>query len=123
MDKKILINKGLICPYCERKTHFQMTNIGTNIYICHDCRAWVGCYRGTNNALGRLAKDDLRKLKIEAHNEFDKHWKSGKYKRREMYRWLSEKMNLPQHETHIGMFDEEQCRRCIELCRNPNLTI
>ena len=32
------------------------------MYICRDCNAYVGCYRDTNKALGRLADSELRHL-------------------------------------------------------------
>ena len=32
------------------------------------------------------------------------------------YKWLSEKLEIPLEETHIGMFDMETCNKVIKLC-------
>lgn len=37
--------------------------------------------------------------------------------REDAYEWLSERLGIPRYLTHVGMFDEAQCRRTIELCK------
>ena len=32
------------------------------------------------------------------------------------YRWLSGQMGTPIELTHIGMFDEKQCKKVIQIC-------
>lgn len=44
-------------------------------------------------------------------------WKSGDMNREDAYEWLSERLGIPRYLTHVGMFDEAQCRRTIELCK------
>ena len=45
-------------------------------------------------------------------------WQSGAFylRRNAAYSWLSEKMALPKEETHIGMFDVEECISTIFIC-------
>lgn len=33
--------------------------------------------------------------------------------REDAYEWLSERLGIPRYLTHVGMFDEAQCRRTI----------
>lgn len=63
---------GKICPYCGKPTEFVDSSViyGRSygmIYLCRDCRAYVGVHKGTNQALGRLANAELRDAKKEAH--------------------------------------------------------
>lgn len=51
------------------------------------------------------------------HRLFDDMWKSGDMNREDAYEWLSERLGIPRYLTHVGMFDEAQCRRTIELCK------
>lgn len=124
---------GKVCPYCGKATEFvdskevYAKSYG-NIYLCRDCNAWVGVHKGTDRALGRVANQELRNLKTEAHNLFDRQWKQltvfgfslGKA-RRLCYSWLATQFNFPVEWTHIGMFDEEQCRKVIQLVNELNL--
>ena len=77
MDKRQLIFTGKICPYCGKETElidsaevYHGVSYGW-MYICRPCDAYVGCYKGTKKALGRLANAELRKYKHEAHGVFD----------------------------------------------------
>ena len=47
-------------------------------------------------------------------------WKGGAIHRRTAYDWLSRRMGLPMDQTHIGMFDVEQCKRVVEICAAQN---
>lgn len=124
-----MISRGLVCPYCMRKSEYinsaevYGTDYG-NLYICRPCKAWVGVHHGTSRvALGRLANEELRKLKRLAHKNFDQLWKKkvangmSQYEARTLgYRWLSGQMGTPIELTHIGMFDEKQCKKVIQIC-------
>lgn len=126
------ILRGIICPYCKKPTKIakQIEVYGTEKYgtelvrVCWECDAWVGCHAGTNKAKGRLANKELRGLKIQAHAYFDPLWKMhmkrynyDQNKSRNMtYEWLADEMGLDREECHIGMFNENQCKRVIEIC-------
>ena len=119
--------KEVKCDYCGKLANFVDSAIvyGTSygmIYYCARCKAWVGVHRGTDTPLGRLADADLRKLRKIAHAFLDRMWRGNRnMTRADVYRWLSEKMGLPVEETHIGLFDLEQCRKAIDFCKNYSL--
>lgn len=119
---------GKVCPYCGKPTEFVDSSViyGRSygmIYLCRDCRTYVGVHKGTDQALGCLANAELRKAKKEAHFYFDqiaktnlinKIWKKyipNTSNRNKAYLWLSIQV------CHIGMFDVENCKRVVELCK------
>ena len=117
---------NVICPYCARQA--KPVN-GAAIYQnrpdlhklifwqCKPCDAYVGCHRGTMKPLGRLADKTLRLAKQRAHAAFDPLWKSRHMTRSAAYEWLAGVMELPVSQTHIGMFDNAQCRKAVEASR------
>lgn len=127
------INYWLVCPYCSKRSSYVDSKVlysGKSywmVYCCFDCQAWVGVHkiRWNKKALGRLANKTLRMLKVETHEYFDWLWTAKMKKancskfeaRTKAYCWLSTQMSLPLEETHIGMFDEEQCKKAIEICK------
>lgn len=125
-----LIFTGKICPYCGDETQLLSDeevygqSYGGKCWVCWPCAAWVGCHKGTDKALGRLANKELRDAKQRAHAYFDILWRAKMKKgysktkaRRLAYTWLSEELKIPFHLTHIGMFNLNECKRVVELCR------
>ena len=117
--------KKVFCDYCGRRAEYVDSKIiyGKSygmIYLCRNCMAYVGVHKGTDKPLGRLANAELRRWKKEAHAAFDPLWQRGRFRgrRNDAYRWLAEQMGIPVEETHIGMFDIEQCRRAIQIIGN-----
>lgn len=125
MNYEEKIGKGLLCRYCGRQTELtgsaEMYN-GVSygmMYICRACNAYVGCHKGTTQAYGSVADSELRELRHMAHGWFDPIWqKKIKRSRYNAYSWLSLRLGLNKNITHMGMFDKEDCRRVIELCKN-----
>lgn len=114
------------CPYCQQETHLVTGKLiyphrydleDKQFYLCKPCDAYVGCHKGTNKPLGRLANAELRRYKIKAHALFDPVWKSGNMPRAEAYKWLAESLNIPAKDCHIGEFDIELCKKVIEICK------
>ena len=89
--REILVLTGHLCPKCDEFTEFVESS---EIY-------------GTDFGL----------LYRSAHRLFDDMWKSGDMNREDAYAWLSKRLGIPRFLTHVGMFDEAQCRRTIELCK------
>jgi hypothetical protein len=88
-------------------------------YKCDTCGAYVGCHPGTDRPLGRLANAELRKAKSEAHAAFDPKWQRGKWAPRwRAYTKLAALLGIPSEDCHIGMFDIEQCKRVVEVCKD-----
>lgn len=120
------------CPYCGANVvlrdasyvyHKAKSKEYGNVWVCKNyprCNAYVGCHKGTDIPLGRLANERLRTLKTEAHRQFDPIWKSGLMSRKDAYKWLSDMLDIPLTECHMGMFDIKMCQRVIHLCRQQD---
>lgn len=115
-----------VCLYCDKKSELVGGDIiyphrpdlaHKKFYFCKPCDAYVGCHGGGTKPLGRLANRELRKLKSQAHSFFDPIWKQRKMTRADAYKWLSEKLDIPIEQTHIGMFDVDLCKKTIENCK------
>jgi len=120
MDKKLIdkMMKGKLCPYCKSESKLVDSSIiyGKSygpIHYCQPCDAYVGCHKGTNKALGRLANKELRHWKKEAHLYFDKLWKDCGENRSEVYGHLGDHLQLDPEHTHIGMFGIDTCKKVI----------
>lgn len=123
VDKTKLINKGLVCPYCDCFTQlvdsaefYNGTSYGP-VYACRPCRSWVGVHRGTTAALGRVADGELRNAKYMAHYYFDIIWRNKHMPRKQAYKWLAKQLRIPAKDCHIGWFDLKQCNKVIEVSR------
>lgn len=131
------------CPYCRKPAKFHLSSEviyhGRDygpVYVCHPCRAWVGAHRDSLLPMGRLANATLRRWKQDAHRAFDPLWRNlqaaypeydsylaipkhmRNIARSRAYAWLAHFMGLSQQDCHIGMFDDEQCRRCVALIQD-----
>lgn len=129
ISSNALLYASKICPYCGKGTEYVDSSVvyGRSygmIYLCRLCDAYVGVHRGTSNALGRLANNELRHWKKEAHKYFDALWQRKMNKgfskheaRTGAYKWLGEQMELPAELVHIGMMNVEQCKKVVDVCR------
>ena len=116
------------CPYCGKDAELttgytvyphRLDLADLKVWACLPCDAWVGTHKDSpkHAPLGRLANAELRKAKMAAHAAFDPLWKSGRMSRSKAYSLLAESMGLPKKDTHIGMFDVEQCKQVVEACK------
>ncbi len=65
-----------------------------------------------------MKNKELGKLKIKAHAYFDLLWKQGLMTRKQVYSNLVTWMDLTtQHNAHIKQFNQEQCERLINICK------
>ena len=123
----LILEKPTVCRYCGNSVVFTSNaeiygkEYGNGkCFLCRNCGAFVGVHTETLTPLGTLANEELRKWRKKAHNEFDKLWKG---KTREMtrykaYGWLAKQMNLTRDETHIALFEIEQCKEVSKLLNN-----
>lgn len=112
------IKNGSKCPYCNGTTVYIDSKVVYRksygmIYLCKPCNAWVGIHKGTDIALGRLANQELREAKKEAHKYFNQIFELKIMTRKEAYAWLCGWLEIKPEDTHIGMFDEELCRQTV----------
>lgn len=114
------------CSYCSRQAFLVSGEViyphrkdlaYLKFWNCQPCGAYVGCHKNSKDfkPLGRLANAELRKLKMLAHAAFDPKWKTGRMRRSEAYGILADRLGIKKKDCHIGMFDEETCRRVIEI--------
>lgn len=127
-----------VCPTCQmlarltdgREIYPDRPDLHANrIYVCDGCRAYVGCHEGTDRPLGVPAGPELRKARILLHERMvDPLWQTadrcGLYEpeseaarekirraaRVRVYLYLGKKLGLARDETHVSMFDLDQCR-------------
>lgn len=120
----LILDNPIICRYCGGEVVFTSNSEiygkeygNGKCFLCRKCRAFVGVHTETLTPLGTLANDELRKWRKKAHSEFDKLWKgkTRKMTRYNAYSWLSDKMKLSRDETHIALFEIEQCQKVLEL--------
>lgn len=115
-----------LCPYCRNQA-FLVTGAviypyrtdlhSLKFWNCPPCKAYVGCHKNSeeNIPLGRLANAELRILKQKAHAAFDPKWKTGRMKRSDAYGILADRLGIKKKDCHIGWFDEDTCKRVIEI--------
>ena len=120
-DKTRLINKGLICPYCGGRTTLapgrEYTANSATVWVCVPCYAWVGTYKGTTTAIGRIANKELREARWYAYYYFDTIWINGHMTKSRAYKWLAKQLRIPQKDCRIGWLDLKQCNKAIEVSK------
>lgn len=131
------------CPYCSRQAKLVSGRViyphrpdlaEKRFWLCTPCDAYCGTHPD-GRPLGRLANAALRKAKMAAHAAFDPLWHPFQAQQRaypearvpsarlrgimrtRAYHWLAEQMGLALGDCHIGMFDEAQCRRVVEIMK------
>lgn len=127
--------EGLICPYCnsaarlvDDATIYHGRSYGKKVWVCEQfpaCDSYVGCHKGSDRPLGRMANKALRDAKQAAHGAFDALWLrkveregcSKKHARTAGYAWLARQLGIRADECHIGMMDAETCLRVVEICK------
>ena len=112
------------CPYCgsaivlrSADGIYKDNRSGTMLYICSKypaCDAYVRVLPGTKTPVGSLANGNLRALRREAHQHFDRLHLSGIMSRKEAYEWLAGMLQAPLSQTHIGYLSEYYCQQVIE---------
>ena len=120
----------VVCQYCGKPAEKVAGNVmypsrpdlaHRQFYRCLPCDACVGCHPTTGLALGTLANRDLRRIRMAAHGAFDPLWMAGGVMTRtDAYKWLAGELGVSADDCHIGMFDENMCRRTIEKCSKIN---
>lgn len=87
-------------------------------YICKNCGAYVGTHKPYPRiALGILADANMRKLKMQCHEIFDKMWHSNK-ERNKLYAKLASELNIPIEDCHFGHFNMEYLIKAYEILKN-----
>lgn len=112
------------CPYCgsnmilvNTHTVFSASKSGY-MWVCSQypyCDTYINAHLGTDAPVGTPANTKLRRQRILLHRAFDPIWKAELMTRDEAYTWLASVLGLDVKDCHIGMFDEEQCLKAMEI--------
>lgn len=102
------------CPYCKSdKIKFGSTEeyYGRNyndkdMYWCENCRACVGCHKGTKIPLGCLADDELKEMRSKIHAIIGQYWGTKK-ERKDLYARLAKRFRVCGDTFHIGWLKKE----------------
>jgi len=87
------------CPYCGATVAFRSADgiyrensKGVMLYVCSNypkCDAYVRVHEGTKIPVGTMANAELRALRKEAHDAFNRLYYSGLMSRDGAYAWLA----------------------------------
>lgn len=110
------------CHICGGKVEYKkMVDVGIKpfqsgyCYICLKCRAYVGTHKNRpKEALGILAHNTTRQLRIICHEEFDKHWMTTAGKNR-AYFALSKALGIKKEDCHFGYMDNKMLIKSMEI--------
>lgn len=110
----------IYCCGCEKKVEARLTD-GGEVYPhrpdlsdlpfwkCDTCKNHVGCHHKTKDRtrpLGCIPTKELKNARQHIHRILDPLWKSGKFKRNEIYKIISDKVGWKYHTAKIRSVDE-----------------
>jgi hypothetical protein len=93
------------------------------VWVCRDypdCDSYVGCHPD-DVPMGRLKNQTSRQLSKQCHALFDPLWreaKSPKAQRGNLYKRLSEAMQIDTNDCHFSQMDDEQLKQAIEILKS-----
>jgi len=108
------------CCGCEKKVDARLTD-GGEIYPhrpdlkslpfwkCDACGNYVGCHHKTKNRtqpLGCIPTPEIKNARQHIHKLLDPIWQSGKMKRKEIYKILSDRLGWKYHTANIRSVEE-----------------
>ena len=78
------------------------------LWIC-DCGLYVGCHHKTKNRtqpLGCIPTPEIKNARHHIHKILDPLWQSGRYKRSQIYKIISDKIGRKYHTANIRSIEE-----------------
>lgn len=78
-------------------------------WICDCCNGFVGCHHKTNEPtkpLGVIPNKAVKQLRSQIHRILDPIWKNGYMSRKEVYKYLSDKLGREYHTADLRSVDE-----------------
>ena len=104
------------CDYCNceeikyirLRDKYELCNY---IMVCKNCTASASCHIGTLTAMGRLAKEPLRKLRRKIHNIIHK---KNYIRRSHIYERLRSTYTPHMKEFHVSWLTESNAKRLYE---------
>ena len=74
-------------------------------YACPACKNWVGTHKD-GRPLGVISTPEIRQMRQQIHAVLDPLWMSGKLKRKEVYKRLSDALGYEYHTANIRSIRE-----------------
>jgi len=112
------------CPYCGRPVTYRSADgiyrdnsRNAMLYVCSnypECDSYVRVHEGTKIPVGTLANKNLRTLRKQAHDRFNRLYLSGRMSRDDAYAWLASILQAPPSQAHIGHLSEYYCQQVIQ---------
>lgn len=111
-----LIEYDLSCPDCDSNMILRKSKYGY-FYGCQDypitgCNASVGA-RLDGTPVSMPTSMNEKEARINATEELERLWKSGKIQRSETLDWVCQKMECKRSEAYIARFNIQQCEALI----------
>ena len=95
------------------------------MYYCTICEAYVGTHKPSpTEALGILANEEMRELKMKCHYIFDQQWKNisnskkRHFARVNAYKELAKALGIRLEECHFGYFDMKMLQKAYMILNN-----
>ncbi|AWK42646.1 hypothetical protein GPY51_10850 [Photorhabdus laumondii subsp. laumondii] len=88
------------------------------LYICTECKAYVGLHPYTDIPLGTLADYPTRIARMSGKREFEEMREKWNLERTDAYQLLARKLGINFRKCHFGWFDIDTCYRAKEICEN-----
>jgi hypothetical protein len=124
---------NIYCCECEKYVAARLTS-GTEIYphradlrqtpfwVCDHCGNHVGCHHKTSSPtrpLGVIANGKIKNARKHIHAILDPLWESGRFKRKQIYRLISDRIGYEYHTAEIRSLDEARniYRAIVELAK------
>lgn len=115
---------SLKCPYCGSPVYLRDASDiyhkdlpGRKLYVCSrypQCDAYSRADPVTLDMLSTLANGKLRALRRQTHECFNRIYEKNIMSKREAYKWLSQIIQAPCNEAHIGRLNEYYCLEVIK---------
>lgn len=90
---------------------------GEMVYVCSAypaCDSYVRASPDTLEPMGSLVWPELRRLRFEAHQVFNRLYLTGLMSKTQAYQWLARTVQAPMGHAHIGYLGEHYCRVVIQ---------
>lgn len=114
------------CPYCGKRSIVIHSSViygeDKDYGLMRACENFPLCdtYCGKNST---LADYELRELRKECHRQFDQIWKYKTMTRHKAYDWLQKQMNKKKKDTHIALFNKEECKKLLNILKQKYMAL
>lgn len=84
-----------------------------NFYQCPHCNNYVGCHGETTRPLGCIPTNEIKIARRKVHALMDPLWKEKKISRKDLYKYISDKLGYTYHNGETRSIQE--CLKVYDL--------